>query len=129
MKNLLKLVFLAGFAFSAFRAFCNPLLAFSSSFSSEDKYQIKWEGSTEAQLYGSYVIMNIHNPNAPTRVEKVNAKLPYTVNFSTPKNAMVSASGDTLSKGYVIVEIYKNGMKCGKEAIIGSGAIGNKVCQ
>ncbi|PSM48724.1 hypothetical protein C7Y66_12860 [Chroococcidiopsis sp. CCALA 051] len=129
MKNLIKLVFLGSFAFLALRAFGNPLLALSNSFGNQDQYQVKWEGSNGAELYGGYVIMDMNNHNTPMRAESVKAKLPHTVNFSAPKNAIVSATGNTIGSSSVIVRIYKNGLECGKEAIVGSGALPNKVCQ
>lgn len=129
MKNLIKLTCLAGFAFFALKTFGKPLLALGNSFSNQDQYQIKWEGSNGAELYGGYVIMDIDNRNAPVRTESIKAKLPHTVKFSAPKNAIVSASGSTLNKSSMTVKIYKNGWECGQEAMVGSGAIPNKVCQ
>ncbi|MEH2456530.1 MAG: hypothetical protein V7K34_03935 [Nostoc sp.] len=69
------------------------------------------------------------NPGTPTRAEKLTATLPYKITFSTPKNALITAAGTTLNQGAVEIKIFKNGSKCDKVAIVGSGSMSSKVCQ
>lgn len=123
MKNLIKLLLISSAAFGAFQFFGPHLNAFGS----KNNYEVKWQGGTGQQLYGSYVIAELDGKN-PMRVEKVEASLPHTVKFSAPKNAIVSAVGMS-SSGIVTVAIHKNGLKCDQPAFEGSGAIPNKVCQ
>lgn len=125
MKNLIKLVFVSGIVLFGLRAFSNPLPLSSNSY----QYQVQWSGQKGAKLYGGYSIAFLHNLSTPIRVEKVNATLPYKLSFSTPKNAIISASGATLNQGQVQIKIYKNGSECGREAFIGSGAMANKICK
>ncbi|MEH2015765.1 hypothetical protein [Nostoc sp.] len=93
-----------------------------------DAYEIKWSGTNGSKLFGSYVIAS-KSPSTPSRVEKVTATLPYKVNFSAPKNTLISAAGITDHQGTVEIKIFKNGLECEKASVIGSGAIANKICQ
>ena len=125
MKNLRHLVFVSGIVLFGLNLSENP----ASSLSNSVKYQVQWSGKKGAKLYGSYSISFLHSPSTPIRVEKVDANLPHTLSFSTPKNALIGASGFTLNQGSVEIKIYKNGHVCGKEVVTGSGAMANKVCQ
>lgn len=128
MKNLLKLVFLTGFTFFTLQACGNPLKDSRDS-SNKEQYQIKWEGSAGAKLFGSYVIRDRNNYTTPAKVEKVAAKLPYALSFSAPKNSIIGVSGGTLNREQITIKIYKNGSECGQEALTDSGIMANKVCQ
>ncbi len=129
MKNLLKLIFLTGFASLTLQACGDPLLGLKIFSSNQEQYQIKWEGPAGAKLFGSYVIRDRNTSSKPTKSEKVTATLPHTLSFSAPKNSIVGVSGGTLNQDAVTIKIYKNGSECGKEALTGSGVMANKVCQ
>ncbi len=134
MKNLIKLSVVAGFALlqgctpSAKSSPIPSSQSVTESVSGSDKYEVQWTGTSGEELAASYSII-FKDPSTPMRIESVQAKLPHKVNFSIPKNAVVSASGITLNKGSVEIRIYKNGSECGKVAVVGSGAGANKVCQ
>ncbi len=93
-----------------------------------DTYEIQWSGGNGSKLFGSYSILS-KSPKTPLRVEKVTTILPYKVNFSAPKNTLISAAGATVNQGIVEIKIFKNGSECGKVVIVGSAALANKVCQ
>ncbi|MEH2047855.1 hypothetical protein [Nostoc sp.] len=99
------------------------LLSFGS-----DTYEIQWSGANGSKLFGSYGIVS-KSTSTPSRVEKVTGTLPYKVNFSAPKNTLISAAGTTVHQGIVEIKIFKNGSECGKVVVLGSGAIANKTCQ
>ena len=106
---------------------CNPLTN-SNSFSGSDNYEVQWIGTNGNKLFGSYVIAS-KSVSTPSKVEKVTATLPYKINFSAPKNTLISAAGATNHQGTVEIKIFKNGLECGKASVIGSGAMANKICQ
>ncbi|WP_041565278.1 hypothetical protein [Nostoc punctiforme] len=93
-----------------------------------DNYKVQWTGTNGSKLFGSYVIVS-KNPSTPSKVEKITATLPYTVNFSAPKNALISAAGATGNQGAVEIKILKNGSECDQISVVGSGAMANKTCQ
>ncbi|MDP5339263.1 MAG: hypothetical protein NWQ28_11905 [Nodularia sp. (in: cyanobacteria)] len=136
MKNLIRLAIVAGFVLlqncassSNSGTTSNPRTnSLSFSPSASDNYEVHWTGTSGNQLYGGYSIIS-EDINTPMRLESVQATLPHKVNFSVPKNAIVSASGDTLNQGKVEIKIYKNGSECGKVVVVGSGVGANKVCQ
>ncbi|MBN3924010.1 hypothetical protein [Nostoc sp. NMS4] len=109
-------------------AFVGLILVGCSYSSSLDNYEIQWNGASGSELFASYGIAS-KIPGKATRIEKVTGKLPHKISFTAPKNALVSASGMLMNQGTVEIKIFKNGSECGKETIIGSGAIGNKTCQ
>ncbi|MUL36105.1 hypothetical protein BWI75_07020 [Gloeocapsopsis sp. AAB1 = 1H9] len=101
------------------------LLALTSN---QDQYQIKWQGVSGQEIFGSYSIQDA-DFNKPVRVESIHLKLPHKVDFSSSKNSIVSATGFATTGNQVTVEIYKNGLKCGKTVMVGSGVPANKVCE
>lgn len=122
MKRLLSLAFIG-----VLLAVCTPLSNLNS-FSGSDNYEVQWTGANGSKLFGSYGIIS-RSPSTPSRVEKVTTILPYKVNFSAPKNTLISAAGATVNQGIVEIKIFKNGSECGKVVVVGSAAMANKVCQ
>ncbi|MEH2434977.1 MAG: hypothetical protein V7K25_12110 [Nostoc sp.] len=106
---------------------CTPLINSISS-SGSANYEVQWAGTTGSKLFGSYVIAS-KNPSTPSKVEKITTTLPYKVNFSASKNALISAAGATLNQGTVEIKIFRDGSECGKVTVMGSGAMANKTCQ
>ncbi|MEH1871615.1 hypothetical protein [Nostoc sp.] len=121
MKKLISLAIVSGLLLG-----CNQ----SSSLNSigSDNYEVSWDGTSGAKLWGSYVISSKSVGQVP-RVEKITEKLPYKVNFSASKNALISAAGATLNQGTVEIKIFRNGVECGKVAVTGSGSMSSKICQ
>lgn len=134
MKNIIRLSVVVGFAFlqsctpSAKSSPIASLQSVADSPSGSDKYEVHWSGASGKELYAGYSILSLDG-NTPMRVESVQAKLPHKISFSAPKNAIVSASGNTLNQGNVEIKIYRNGSECGKVVAVGSGAGANKACQ
>ena len=128
MKNVLKLIVLGGCAFVAVRTVGNPLMAVSSATSNKDHYKVEWKGAKGIKLYGSYTIVSTTDFTTPARVEQVNGVLPYQIEFNAPKQSIVSAAA-MANNNQLTIKIFRNGAECGKEAITGSGAMPNKVCQ
>lgn len=132
MKKLTRLAIISGFALLQSCAASVKSAPVKSSQSvplgSSDKYEVHWTGTRGKEFYAGYAIIS-QDPNTPMKLESIKAKLPHKVSFSAPKNAIVSASGDTFKQGSVEIKIYKNGSECGKAGIVGSGAGANKVCQ
>lgn len=122
MKKLLSLALIGVLSVG-----CTSLIN-SNSLSGSDNYEVQWTGANGNKLFGSYVIGS-KNLSTPSRAEKVTATLPYKVTFSAPKNTLISAAGATVNQGTVEIKIFKNGSDCGKPVFVGSGAMGNKVCQ
>ena len=145
MKNFIRLSALAGLALlQSCTSFCAPpvnsnLITSSNlvpsstsatkSSSGSDKYEIQWTGTKGSKVYASYAITSTTDLTAPSRVENVEAVLPYKANFSTPQKSIVSADVLTFEKGKVEVKIYKNGSECGRANAVGSGAGAGKTCQ
>ncbi len=140
MKNILRLSIISGFLLlqsctnsvnSTSNSITSSLIASkptTNSVSGSDKYEIHWSGRKGKELHGGYAILS-EEPDAPMKMESVQAKLPHKISFSAPTNSVVSASGNTLNGGTVEVKIYKNGSECGKVAVVGSQVGANKVCQ
>jgi len=124
MKNLFLLLCLVSLGFAG-KTFAAPLLALANG---EDQYQIQWQGASGQELFGSYSIQDA-DFNKPMRVEAVHTKLPHKIDFSAVKNSAVIATGFTTTGDQVTVEIYRNGLECGKAIVVGSGVPANKVCQ
>ncbi|MEH1795878.1 hypothetical protein CDG79_06800 [Nostoc sp. 'Peltigera membranacea cyanobiont' 232] len=122
MKKILSLA-IAG----VLAAGCTHLMDSNSS-SGSDNYEVQWTGAKGNKLFGSYVIGS-KTISTPSRAEKVTAIIPYKVRFSAPKNSLISAAGATVNQATVEIKILKNGLECGKVAVVGSGAMGNKICQ
>lgn len=97
-------------------------------FGGSNNYEVQWNGVAGSKLFGSYVIAS-KSLSTPSRVEKVIATLPYKVSFSASKNTLISAAGATSNQGTVEIKIFRNGIECGKVALVGSGAMATKVCQ
>jgi hypothetical protein len=100
----------------------------SNSFGGSDNYEVQWTGANGSKLFGSYIIGS-KNISTPSRAEKVTATLPYKVNFSAPRNTLISAAGATVNQGAVEIKIFKNGSECGKAVFVGTGTMANKVCR
>lgn len=132
MKKLTRLAIVSGFVLlqSCTTSVKSAPVTSSQSVSlgGSDKYEVHWTGASGKEVYAGYSIIS-QDPNTPMKLESIQAKLPHKVSFSAPKNAIVSASGNTLNQGSVDIKIYKNGSECGKAGIVGSGAGANKVCQ
>lgn len=92
-----------------------------------NNYTLQWTGNRGSKLFGSYVIGS-RTANMPSKVKKVTAILPYQVNFSAPKNALISVAGVTVNQGKVEIKIFKNGLECKKE-FVAEGAINSQVCR
>ncbi|MFN6515693.1 MAG: hypothetical protein RMY29_014525 [Nostoc sp. CreGUA01] len=132
MKNLTKLAIVSGFALLQActpSAKSSPITSSQSvnSPSGSDNYEVQWTGANGQELFAGYSILPLDG--STPRVESVKGTLPHKVSFSAPKNAVVSASGNTLNKGAVEIKIYKNSSECGKVGVVGSGVGANKVCQ
>ncbi len=93
-----------GVMFSAVRIIGNP-------FSNEVQYRIEYTGVTGKTLWGNYTITP-HNKSQSVTTERAIGQLPQTVNFTTAKNAIVSANGSTTSQEAITIKIYKNGVEC-----------------
>jgi hypothetical protein len=94
-----------GVVFSAVRIIGNP-------FSNEVQYRIEYAGG----------VGKPHDRSQSVTTERAIGQLPQTVNFTTSKNAIVSANGSTASQEAITIEIYKNGVKCSNSD--GSGRAG-----
>jgi hypothetical protein len=92
-------------------------------------YRIQFTGKPGARLMGGVSWKDMKKPTDPMHVDKIDATLPHSVNLNVPDGSIVSATGMTLGKGDVTIKIYHNDVECGREAFVGSGAMGNKVCQ
>lgn len=132
MKKLTRLAIVSGFVLlqSCTASVKSAPVTSSQSVSpsGSDKYEIHWSGANGKEFYAGYSIVSLDG-STPMRVESVKGKLPHKVSFSAPKNAIVTANGDTFGQGSVEVKIYKNGSECGKVVTVGSGARANKGCQ
>lgn len=133
MKKLISSIVLLGIGFAAGYGVAklggsNPLAIIPNpvaALSGEDSYEVKFEGNPGDKLIGSYSI-----GTTPTRIEKIEDRLPYTVKFTAPRKASVSAFG--LSFGgnkQVKVTILRNGIECNSIVAVGSGVYeGSKTC-
>ncbi|MDZ8070374.1 MAG: hypothetical protein RMY64_32990 [Nostoc sp. DedQUE08] len=72
--------------------------------------------------------MSTTDLKAPSRIESVEAVLPYKAKFSAPEKSIITASASTVEKATVEVKIYRNGSDCGRVTTVGSGAGANKIC-
>ncbi|WP_019502715.1 hypothetical protein [Pseudanabaena sp. PCC 6802] len=124
MKKPIGSIFLlaAGFStgFILAKIDSNPTSIVSSpvaAIQGEDSYEIRFEGSTGDRFVGVYIIGTI-----PTRIEKIEDRLPYKVTFNAPRSAYVTATGSLYSSNsQVKVTILRNGIECHKELAVGSG--------
>ena len=86
------------------RTFGNPL-------SNEVQYRVEYIGKAGSTLWGDYTITQ-NNRLRESTTEKAIGKLPLVVNFTTGKNAIVSANGATTDREPIIIKIYKHGSEC-----------------
>ena len=83
------------------RTFGNPL-------SNEVHYRVEYIGKAGSTLWGDYTITQ-NNRTRDSNTEKAIGQLPLVVNFTTSKNAIVSANGSTTNQEPVTIKIYKHG--------------------
>jgi hypothetical protein len=86
------------------RTFGNPL-------SNEVQYRVEYIGKAGSTLWGDYTVTQ-NNRTRDSNTEKAVGKLPLVINFTTGKNAIVSANGSTTDQEPVIIKIYKHGSEC-----------------
>jgi hypothetical protein len=84
---------------------------FGNPFSNEVQYQIHYIGKAGTTVWGDYTITQ-HGKFRNSNTEKAVGELPLVVNFTTTKNAIVSANGSTANQEPVKIEIYKYGVEC-----------------
>jgi hypothetical protein len=108
-----------GVIFSAVRIIGNP-------FSNEVQYRIEYVGGVGKTLWGNYTITP-HDKSQSVTTERAIGQLPQTVNFTTGKNAIVSANGSTASQEAITIEIYKNGVKCSNSDSTGRAGVSDTI--
>jgi hypothetical protein len=102
---------------------------FGNPFSNEVQYRIEYAGAAGKTLWGNYMITP-HNKLQTTTNERVIGQLPQTVNFTTGKNAIVSANGSTTNQEPIVIKIYKNGVECSNSQGNGIADVSNTlVCR
>ena len=103
-STYISVLVVVGVTFFGVRAFGNP-------FSDEARYRIEYIGQSGKTLWGNYTITP-HNKSNGTTTERVIGQLPQSVEFTTKKNAIISANGSIATQEPIAIEIYKNGVKC-----------------
>jgi hypothetical protein len=99
---------MTGMSLMGVRTFGNP-------FSNEVQYQVQYSGKAGTTVWGDYTITQ-HGRLRNSTTEKAVGELPLIVNFTTGKNAIVSANGSTTNQEPVTIKIYKYGAECSNSA-------------
>lgn len=124
---LLGIGFAAGYAVAKLSGGSNPLAIIPNpvaAIKGEYSYEIKFDGNPGDKLIGSYSI-----GTTPMRIEKIEDRVPYTVSFTAPRTAPVSAFGASFGGKPVKVTILRNGIECNSVQAVGSGVYeGSKTC-
>jgi hypothetical protein len=99
---------------------------------SNDFYEIRFEGKAGTKATGIYSAKTFPSTDEPSKIEKKEGILPFTVKLELPSNSFVVAQlGAYEENANPKVFILKNGKECGKVLVTGS-AIPNpessKVC-
>jgi hypothetical protein len=84
---------------------------FGNPFSDRVSYRVEYTGKTGSTLWGSYTITQ-HSRSRESVTEKAIGKLPLTIDFTTSKNMMVSATGSLENQQPIKIKIYKHGVEC-----------------
>jgi hypothetical protein len=104
VKSTILWSVVTGIGLLGVRTFGNPL-------SNEVQYRVEYIGKAGSTLWGDYTITQ-NNRLRDSTTEKAIGKLPLVVNFTTGKNAIVSANGATTDREPIIIKIYKHGSEC-----------------
>jgi hypothetical protein len=132
MKKIVNPIILLGIGFAAGFTVAklgnsNPLSIIPNpvaAFKGEDSYEIKFEGNPGDKLFATYSI-----GTTPARIEKIEDRLPYTVKFTAPRKASVSAHGFSFGSQAVKVTILRNGIDCHVVVAVGSAVSdSSKIC-
>jgi hypothetical protein len=114
--------FVTGVSLLGVRTFGNPL-------SNEVQYRVEYSGKSGATVWGDYTITK-HDRSRTSMTEKAVGQLPLIVNFTTGKNAIVSANGATTNQEPIMIKIYKHGAECSSsQGIEGAGITKTIVCR
>jgi hypothetical protein len=104
------------------RTFGNPL-------SNEVQYRVEYIGKAGSTLWGDYTVTQ-NNRLRDSTTAKAIGTLPLVVNFTTGKNAIVSANGDTTDREQITIKIYKHGAECSNsQGTDGAGVTNTVVCR
>ena len=104
MKSTILWSVVTGIGLLGVRTFGNPL-------SNEVQYRVEYTGKAGSTLWGDYTVTQ-NNRLRDSTTAKAIGKLPLVVNFTTGKNAIVSANGSTTDREPIVIKIYKYGAEC-----------------
>jgi hypothetical protein len=104
VKSTILWSVVTGIGLLGVRMFGNPL-------SNEVQYRVEYTGKAGTTLWGDYTITQ-NNRLRDSTTAKAIGQLPLVVNFTTGKNAIVSANGATTDREPITIKIYKYGAEC-----------------